>query len=118
NGYGVIETENITAASTVWLWQMTNLEELVVQKIKVPPVITVPGTSLPGADLLSVVADMVGFRHASRDVVPMATMDSFLYVAQGTGIAYCAGQPQNAAFVGWDETDVTKPMSGITSDNG
>jgi hypothetical protein len=118
NGYGVLETEDITAASTTWTWQMANLEELVVQKVKVPPVVTVPGTSTAGADLLSVVADMVGFRHASRDVVPNATIDSFAYVAQGTSIAYCASQPQNAVFVGWDETDVTKPMSGITTDNG
>jgi Big-like domain-containing protein len=118
NGYGVIETENITAASTIWLWQMTNLEELVVQKIKVPPVATVPGTSIPGADLFSVVADMVGFRYASRDIVPLVPIASFPYVAQGTGITYCASQPENAAFVGWDETNSSTPMSGITSNNG
>ena len=118
NGYGVLETDDITAASTSWNWQMANLEELVVQKVKVPPVVTVPGTNMPGADLLSVVADMVGFRHASRDVVPQATIDSFAYVAQGTGISYCASQPQNAVFVGWDETSVSSPMSGITTDNG
>jgi hypothetical protein len=111
NGYGVIETDDITAASTVWTWQMSNLEELVVQKIKVPPVEA-------GADLFSVAADMVGFRYASRDMVPEAPIDSFLYVAQGTGITYCGSQPQNAAFVGWDETNVSAPMSGITSDNG
>jgi hypothetical protein len=118
NGYGVIETEDITAASTIWTWQMSNLEELVVQKVKVPPVTTVPGTSLPGAELMSTVADMVGFRYASRDIVPQTTIDTFLYVAQGTGITYCASQPSNAAFVGWDETNVSNPMSGITSDNG
>ena len=111
NGYGVIETDDITAASTVWTWQMSNLEELVVQKIKVPPV-------EGGADVFSVVADMVGFRYASRDMVPQATIDSFLYVAQGTGITYCGSEPQNAAFVGWDEANSAAPMSGITSDNG
>jgi len=119
NGYGVIETEDITAVpSTSWTWQMSNLEELVVQEIKVPPVPTVPGTNTPGADLISVGADMVGFRYASRDVVPQATIDNFLYVAQGTGITYCGSQPNNAAFVGWDETNSSTPMSGITSDNG
>jgi hypothetical protein len=118
NGYGVLETDDITAGSTAWMWQMANLEELVVQKVKAPPVTTVPGTNTPGADLLSVVADMVGFRHASRDVVPTATIDSFAYVAQGTGISYCATQPQNAVFVGWDETNVSSAMSGITTDNG
>jgi hypothetical protein len=118
NGYGVIETEDITAASTTWMWQMANLEELVVQKVKVPPVQTVPGSTLPGADLFSVVADMVGFRYASRDIVPETTITSFLYVAQATGISYCASQPLNTAFVGWDETNVSNPMSGVTSDNG
>jgi xyloglucan-specific exo-beta-1,4-glucanase len=118
NGYGVIETEDIIAASTIWNWQMTNLEELVVQKIKVPPVAIIPGTALLGADLFSVGADMVGFRYASRDIVPQATIDTFLYVAQGTGITYCGSHPENEAFVGWDETNVSAPMSGITSDNG
>jgi len=118
NGYGVIETEDITAAPTTWTWQMANLEELVVQKVKAPPVQTVPGSNLPGADLFSVVADMVGFRYASRDIVPQATSATFLYVAQGTGISYCASQPLNTAFVGWDETNVSNPMSGITSNNG
>jgi BNR/Asp-box repeat len=118
NGYGVIETDDITASRTTWIWQMTNLEELVVQKIKAPPVVMVPGTNQPGADLISAVADMVGFRHTSRDIIPRATTDSFLYVAQATGITYCASQPRNAAFVGWDETNASAPMSGITSDDG
>ncbi len=118
NGYGVIETDDVTVSSTAWTWQMTNLEELVVQKVKVPPLVTVPGTTQAGADLLSAVADMVGFRHTSRSIVPRATTDHFLYVAQSTGITYCASQPQNAAFVGWDETNVSAPMSGITSDGG
>ena len=67
---------------------------------------------------MSVVADMVGFRYASRDIVPEVPIASFLYVAQATGISYCASQPQNAVFVGWDETNVATLMSGITSDNG
>lgn len=118
NGYGVIETEDITAATTTWSWQMDNLEELVVNKVKVPPVVTIPGTSMPGADLFSVAADMVGFRYASRDMVPTATIDTFPYVAQASGITYCASHPENAAFVGWDETNQSAPMSGITADNG
>ena len=111
NGYGVIASDDVTAATPQWSWRMNNLEELCVQKVKVPPV---PG----GADLFSVVDDMVGFRHASRDVVPSSTIASFQWVAQGDGFAYSAGQPQFAAFVGWDETNVNNPMTGITSDNG
>jgi hypothetical protein len=121
NGYGVIETEDITAASTTWSWQMSNLEELVVQKIKVPPVASVAGNSQstqPGADLISAVADMVGFRYASRDIIPQMPIASFAYVAQATGIGYCGTAPQNAAFVGWDETNASTPMSGITTNNG
>jgi len=111
NGYGVIATDDVTAAAPQWSWRMNNLEELCVQKVKVPPV---PG----GADLFSVVDDMVGFRHASRDTVPTSSIASFLYVAQGDGFAYSAGQPQFAAFVGWDETNASNPMTGFTSDNG
>ena len=118
NGYGVIETDDITAASTVWNWQMTNLEELVVQAISIPPVQMVPGTAAAGADLLSGAADMVGFRYASRDIVPQITTDTFPYVAQGTSISYCGSHPENAVFVGWDETNVSTPQSGITSNNG
>lgn len=118
NGYGVIETDDITVSPSLWTWQMTNLEELVVQKVKAPPVVTVPGTTQAGADLISAVADMVGFRHTSRDIVPRTTTDQFLYVAQATSISYCASHPENAVFVGWDETNVANLMSGITSDNG
>ena len=118
NGYGVIETDDITVSPSTWTWQMTNLEELVAQKVKAPPVVAVPGTTQPGADLISAVADMVGFRHTSRDIVPRATTDQFLYVAQATSVTYCASHPENAAFVGWDETNVSSPMSGITNDNG
>jgi photosystem II stability/assembly factor-like uncharacterized protein len=118
NGYGVIETEDITASTTAWTWQMANLEELVVNKVKVPPVVTVPGTTTPGADLMSAAGDMVGFRYASRDIVPAATIDSFPYVAGGSGITYCASHPENAAFVGWDEINTASAMSGITTDNG
>ena len=111
NGYGVIASDDVTAATSQWSWRMNNLEELCVQKVKVPPM---PA----GADLFSVVDDMVGFRHASRDAVPTHTIASFLYVAQADGFSYSAGQPRFAAFVGWDETNVNHPMTGITSDNG
>lgn len=111
NGYGVIATEDYTAASTSWSWWMNNLEELVVQNVKVPPLAA-------GADLFSVVADMVGFRHASRNAAPGATIASFQYVAQATSVAYCATKPQYSAFVGWDETNQSAAMTGFSSDNG
>lgn len=119
NGYGVLATDDFTAASPIWQWRMQNLEELVVQSIKVPPLATLPGTSEPGADLFSAVADMIGFRHASRDTVPGATLGTINYVAQGTSLAYCAAKPQYMAWVGWDEAAAGQPgLTGYSSDNG
>jgi uncharacterized protein (TIGR03437 family) len=119
NGYGVLATEDFTAASPIWQWRMQNLEELVVQNIKVPPLATLPGTSEPGADLFSAVADMIGFRHTSRDTVPGATLSTINYVAQGTSLAYCAAKPQYMAWVGWDEAAAGQPgLTGYSSDNG
>jgi len=117
NGYGVIATEDVTAQSTIWSWRMNNLEELCVQEVKVPPFVA-PASGPAAADLFSVGMDMVGFRHASRDVVPTSTLDHFDWVAQGDSFTYCASQPQNAAFVGWNEASSSQPMSGITTDNG
>ena len=118
NGYGVIATQDVTATPSTWSWVMKNLEELVVQKVKVPPVNFIPGTNERGADLFSMVADMVGFRHASRDQVPLSTIDTFQWVAQATSLSYCGTMPEHAAFVGWDEASANAAMSGITADNG
>jgi len=118
NGYGVIGTEDYTAAETSWSWWMNNLEELCVQSVKAPPVVTVPGSNAPGADLVSVSMDMVGFRHASRDAVPSATIAQFDWVAQGNSIAYSAQHPEYVAFVGWDETNAAVAETGFSSDNG
>jgi hypothetical protein len=118
NGYGVIATEDYTAAETSWSWWMNNLEELCVQSVKVPPLVTVPGSNTPGADLISVSMDMVGFRHASRDAAPSATIAQFDWVAQGDSIAYSAQHPEYMAFVGWDETNAAVAETGFSSDNG
>ena len=118
NGYGVIATEDYTSANTSWHWWMNNLEELVIQGVKVPPLVNLPGSSEPGADLISVSMDMVGLRHASRDAVPSATIAKFDWVAQGNSIAYSAQHPEYVAFVGWDETNVSRAMTGYSSDNG
>ena len=117
NGYGVIATEDVTAQPPVWSWRMNNLEELCVQDVKVPPYVA-PASGPAAADLFSTAMDMVGFRHASRDAVPTSTLDQFPWVAQGDSFTYCASQPQNAAFVGWNEASSSQPMSGITTDNG
>jgi xyloglucan-specific exo-beta-1,4-glucanase len=112
NGYGVIATEDFTAGVPQWSWRMQNLEELVVEDIKVPPL-------AGGADLFSAVADMIGFRHASRDAVPGATLGPINYVAQGTSLAYSATEPRYMAWVGWDEAVGWQAgMTGYSSDNG
>ena len=59
---------------------------------------------------------MVGFRHASRDAIPAATLGSINFVDLGTGIAWSAGQPQYMAWVGWDE--VSAALTGYSSDGG
>ncbi len=118
NGYGVIATEDYTAPETSWLWWMSNLEELCVQSVKAPPLVTLPGSNAPGADLISVSMDMVGFRHASRDAAPSATIAQFDWVAQGNSIAYSAQHPEYVAFVGWDETNAAAAETGFSSDNG
>ena len=100
-GYGALKTDDATAANPAWDWCMNNLEELVVETVKVPPVVTIPGTTEKGADLLSGVADMMGFRHQSRDVVPGSTLPWFRWVAQANSISYSAQHPEYAAFVGW-----------------
>ncbi|HTP86487.1 MAG TPA: sialidase family protein [Bryobacteraceae bacterium] len=109
NGYGVIATDDLTATAPAWSWRMQNLEELVVLGVRVPPL-------EGGADLFSVVADMIGFRHAGRDTVPSSTLGVVNFVALGTGLDYCASQPQYMAWVGWDE--VSSALTGFSSDNG
>ncbi len=115
NGYGVIHTQDVSASQTRWAWEMNNLEELVINDIKCPPL-------AGGADLLSVTADMIGQRHASRDTVPLANLGTFDYVAQGTSLAYCAAAPQNLAYVGWDQArgwwNLPSIKTGISADNG
>ena len=118
NGFGVISTEDIAAKPTVWTWWMKNLEELVVQSVKAPPLVWMPGSNEPGADLLSAVADMVGFRHARRDRPPEATMTTFKTVGQATSVTYCAKKPEYAAFVGWENGSDRPVKTGWTGDNG
>jgi|GEM_PF-1344362 len=118
NGYGVIQIDDVTSANPKWTWLMQNLEELVANGVKAPPVTAVPGTGEPGADLFSTVADMAGFRHASRDRIPNTTIADFPWVAQASSIAYCATKPEYMAFVGWDEPNWKTPYTGWSSDNG
>ena len=121
NGFGVIATPNIFAPSVSWSWVMNGLEELVVRMVKVPPLQTIPGTSEPGAELVSAVADMIGFRHAKVDDVPTKTLAPIDFVSGGNSIDYVGQQPQYLAYVGWDQDKQNgwqAVRTGYSTDNG
>jgi xyloglucan-specific exo-beta-1,4-glucanase len=139
NGWGVALTANVTASPPVWAWQMQNLEELVGVMVRVPPKPKASG----GADVISMVEDMIGFRHASRDQVPTSKINpsgvpfdpnpSFSWqtpeyggttypvpwpnVSMGASLDYSYYQPDNLAFVGNGEWQAWS-LYGSSSDNG
>ena len=136
NGWGVALTTDVTASPPFWAWQMQNLEELVGVMVRVPP-------KSGGADLISMVEDMVGFRHADRDQVPVAKINpsgvpfdpnpSFSWqtgmyggttypvpwpnVSMGASLDYSYYHPDNLAFVGNGEWQAWS-LYGFSSDNG
>ena len=136
NGWGVARTDDVTAATPFYKWQMNNLEELDVNILRVPPKPKAQG----GADLLSGVQDMIGFRHDSRNLVPTAKFDPvnipispgykwanpdwkvypapFPHVAGATGMDYSYNKPDYAAFVGFHQWQGNWSVYGMTSDNG
>jgi len=136
NGWGVALASDITASPPSWAWQMQNLEELVGVMVRVPP-------KMGGADLVSMVEDMVGFRHADRDQVPVSKINpsgvpfdpnpSFSWqtgmyggttypvpwpnVSMGASLDYSYYSPDNLAFVGNGEWQAWS-LYGSSSDNG
>lgn len=118
NGFGVVYTANVNAATPTWSWSMRGLEELVIRGVKSPPARADNPTE--SAELLSVAADMIGFRHASVDAVPSSTLGPIDFVAGGTSLDYAGQKSQYAAFVGWDQDKGGwwAVRSGFSSDNG
>jgi hypothetical protein len=114
NGFGVIRTDNVFTAQPSWRWIMNNLEELVMHTVLTPPVPFSQG----GADLLSACMDMMGFRHERNDAEPTARIGQPLLIGQAQGLAYSGGQPDHAAFVGWDTWQPWNSLTGRSSDNG
>ncbi|HUB80553.1 MAG TPA: hypothetical protein VMB03_17235 [Bryobacteraceae bacterium] len=136
NGWGVARTDDVAANPPFWAWHMQNLEELVGVSVRVPPK---PG----GADLISMVMDMIGFRHVSRDQVPSAKINPagvpldpapdlawefnefgarnypvpWPNVSMGSSLDYAYSQPDHLAFVGNGEWQAW-PADGYSSDNG
>ncbi len=135
NGWGVARTDDVTASTPTYKWLMKNLEELDANIVRVPPKPKAQG----GADLLSAVQDMIGFRHADRNQIPSAKIDPvkipinpaykwanpnwqvypvpFPHVAGATGMDYSYKNPDYAAFVGSHQWQFW-PVYGMTKDNG
>ncbi|QLE58458.1 exo-alpha-sialidase [Nostoc sp. TCL26-01] len=136
NGWGVARTDDVTATNPSYKWLMKNLEELDANMVRVPP----KPKELGGADLLSAVQDMIGFRHENRDQVPTAHINPlnipvstwykwanpdwqvypapFPHVAGATGMDYSYKNPDYAAFVGFHQWQGFWPVYGMTQDNG
>ncbi len=136
NGWGVARTDDVTVATPSYTWLMKNLEEMDTNIVRVPPKPKDRG----GADLLSGVHDMIGFRHVERNKVPSAKINPenipinpafkganppdwtvypvpFPHVAAATSMDYSYNNPDYAAFVGFHQWQYW-PVYGITNDNG
>ena len=62
-GYGLYNSNNLTASSTHWIFQNNGLEETAANELISPP---------SGAPLLSALGDQDGFKHDNLDVSPPA----------------------------------------------
>ncbi|HEY3593290.1 MAG TPA: xyloglucanase, partial [Polyangiaceae bacterium] len=95
-GQGLWATDDATAADsdkpTHWVFRDKNLEETVVAGLCSPP---------SGAPLLSVVADLGGFRHDDLDKPSPKGMFQTPIFGSGTGIDFAAKKPEVVARVGW-----------------
>lgn len=136
NGWGVACSDDITAPEPTFKWLMNNLEQLDPNMVRVPPVPKFQG----GADLISAVQDMIGFRHVNRNKVPNEKINPanidvnpafkwanpqwekypvpFPHVAGATGMDYAYKKPNYAAFVGFHQWQGFYPIHGFTKDNG
>jgi hypothetical protein len=114
-GYAVHVTDDITLPTVTWNTPMKGLEMLVVNVVKVP-------AKLNGAEVISGVADMTGFRHADKSMVPTT---KFTPNAHGitTSIDWMQSNPDVIVKVGGDQgtnglnSDVCEGC-GYSIDNG
>jgi xyloglucan-specific exo-beta-1,4-glucanase len=117
NGYGVVRTDNITAATPTWTWVMDDFEELVFHNVVCPPVPFGQNGS-GGAAAISTCMDMVGLRHDSVDQIPTVKVAQPLHIGQANSIAYSYQNPNHSVVVGWDTWRPWFCLSGKSSDNG
>ncbi len=93
-GYAVHVTEDITLPTVTWNTPMKGFEMLVVNVVKVP-------AKLNGAEVISGVADMAGFRHPDKSSPPPT---KFTPASQGiiTSIDWMQTNPDVIVKVGGD----------------
>lgn len=137
NGFGVLRTEDITTPTASWDWHMNNLEELVVNQVRVPPQPIGKG----GALLFSAVDDMIGFRHVSLSAAPTAHINPtgivippewrwiyagnpttypqpFPDVAGAISMDYAYAKPNNMVFVGQHQWQYGPSLAATSTDSG
>lgn len=114
DGGGVWATEDLTQADregvTHWSYRTNNLEETAVRGMISPP---------EGAPLLSVMADLCGFRHDSLAESPERGNFENPTCASGDAIDFAGGQPGVMVRVGnhpWDGSQ--RPRGALSKDGG
>ncbi len=111
NGFGIYVTDDITVSSPKWRTEMQGVEEFVVGQVHCPPTYT-------GSDVYLLQMDQIAFQVDDKDIVP----SSILFPNDfgiGTGLDYCAADPNVIAIVGSDQNNgalVTKHK--FTTDGG
>lgn len=112
-GFGVMQTEDITARPSNWCTRMDNLEELVVFVVKSPPV--------PNGAVFSGVADMHGFRHESLSTIPNQNYENGKF-GDTTGIDFSEADPNIVVRVGSSPgkggREDSQGLGAYSSDNG
>jgi photosystem II stability/assembly factor-like uncharacterized protein len=113
DGGGVYATEDLTKADqnepTHWSFRSKNLEETAVRAIVSPP---------EGAPLVSVMADLCGFRHDSLQESPKRGNFKNPACASGDSIDFGGRKPSVMARVGNYPWDDSKPLRGGVSNDG
>lgn len=112
DGFGVSRTDDASAGDPAWSTVMRGLEELVVNVVRSPPIAS-------GPQIVSGVGDAEGFVHANVRRVPKRKLDpDHAPVSAVTSIDYSQSNPRRLAYVGWDETNPSIALSGVSQDGG
>ncbi|HEX6764016.1 MAG TPA: xyloglucanase, partial [Polyangiaceae bacterium] len=110
DGGGVWATDDLTAADsdlpTHWAFHSKNLEETAVRDLVSPP---------EGPPLLSVMADLCGFRHDRLDASPERGKFDNPPCASADDIDFAGKKPSVVVRVGNHPWDGTKPIRGALS---